>query len=103
MDVKKICRNFFVGIFSSDFFRQNFFVRIFSSEFFRRNFVVRIFFVRRRSVVRPSVVRPFVRPSVRPPAVEKYLEAPLRTDARPGGTCSDGRTFVALHLCIICL
>merc|ERR1712185_755404 len=40
------------------FFRPNFFVRIFSSEYFRRNFFVGIFFVRRRSVVSPSVVRP---------------------------------------------
>ena len=39
------------------FFRPNFFVGIFSSDFF---------FVRRRSVVLPSVVRPsVVRPSVR--------------------------------------
>ena len=39
-------------------FRRNFFVGIFLSEFFRRNFFVRSFFVRRRSVVRSSVVRP---------------------------------------------
>ena len=43
MDVKKIRRNFFVGIFSSEFFRRIFFVGIFSSEFVRRNFFVGIF------------------------------------------------------------
>ena len=57
-DVKIFRRNFFVGIFSSEFFRRNFFVGIFSSKFFS-------------SVVGPSSVRPSVRSSsVRPSGVD---------------------------------
>ena len=51
MDVKNFCRNFFVGIFSLEFFRRNFFVESFSSEFFSS-------VVGPSSVVRPSSVRP---------------------------------------------